>query len=668
MSSLIYYFSCLCKTKKKHLYFIILFVLMSCEKKEDKTKLTQHIPNTKIDSARYWFLKTTALNLTPEQKIIYLNKATTYSNNTDSLYPIILKSKCANYSKLKNYNKAISEANTLKQYAYQKKDTALLSKTYFYLGYYYDKKTRLDSAFTNYTMAYKLSFKIHDSITSTNLLTNIAALQNKLGDFVGAQKNAIKGIQLLNKKKHSKKLYKLYNTLANSFQSNLQFTEAKIAYNDALKHSASYIDTIMCQNNIALNYKKQKNYKEAIRLYQGIIQEKKLDQYPTTKARVYDNLGYTQFLENNNNGLDVILQGKNLRQQHKDNFGLYASHIHLTEYYLNKNKNKALSHAKKALSISEKIKSPDAKTEALKHLIALKEKARQEILEYLSLKDSINFAEKTIKNKYAAVRFLSEKKENENLQLKANNAQQALLTQKANTRNWLLAFGMLALGISAFFIWRRYRTENKAKQIISKQKNTIEALQKELHHRVKNNLAIINAFISSTIDDSNDPKIIEKLAELQNRISSINEVHMQLYNSSDVVHVNLKAYVNSLVQNVATTQNKPNIKVQQHINPEVKLPADTSFPIGLIINEFLTNSYKYAFTDSGEITIVIQDDTNALNISLSDNGKGLPENLNLDNLTTYGLRIMKLLSKQLKASFNLQNNNGVHLQIHIPKT
>ncbi len=284
------------------------------------------------------------------------------------------------------------------------------------------------------------------------------------------------------------------------------------------------------------------------------------------------------------------------------------------------------------------------------------------------LKDSLLINEKfTNQLAEANTKFETEQKEKELAQQKIATQEQELLTQKANTRNWLLLLSLVAVAIVSFAIYKRYKSETKAKQIISIQKDTIENLQKELHHRVKNNLAIIDTFIEIAKEEFNDEKFDKKLTEIQNRIVSINEIHKQLYQSSDVTNLNIKNYIDVLSKNVVQSFENKDISIHKNIE-NINLNADTSFPVGLIINEFLTNSYKYAFEkNKGEVTIKMTDQGKNYILALSDNGKGLPDNFDIEQTETFGLRIIKLLTKQIDGVFNLESKNGVQLTIQIPK-
>src|SRR5690606_34145445 len=181
-------------------------------------------------------------------------------------------------------------------------------------------------------------------------------------------------------------------------------------------------------------------------------------------------------------------------------------------------------------------------------------------------------------------------------------------------------------GLAFFFI--AYNKNKKQKEEIEKQKNLVEELQRELHHRLKNNLSFIDFFITLAKSKFPDPSYREKLDELQNRINSMFEVHKQLFKKEDVTSVNAKTYISALVENIKIAYDRPNISLEENVE-NINLRADISFPIGLIINEFVTNSYKYAFPNNerGVISISLKAHSGIYILILTDNGKGLPADL-----------------------------------------
>ena len=284
------------------------------------------------------------------------------------------------------------------------------------------------------------------------------------------------------------------------------------------------------------------------------------------------------------------------------------------------------------------------------------------IEKYAVLSDSLyekNGLEKIVE---VEERYENEKKENEILQLENENITQKLENEQQQSQLRLFGIGIFLL-IAGLGIFYAYYRKNK------KQKEVIERLQKELHHRIKNNLAIIDTFIGVTKDKLFDEEGKQRLRELQNRIDSIYEVHQQLYRSNDVTNLNLNKYISSLTYNVRQSFRKDHISIEESISTTSLLSPDQSFPVGLIINEFLTNSFKYAFkpNEQGKVKISFFEKAENYHLQLSDNGKGLERNLDIENLDSFGLSIMKLLSQQLNGTFSLSGNNGVHLNIQFPK-
>jgi two-component sensor histidine kinase len=287
---------------------------------------------------------------------------------------------------------------------------------------------------------------------------------------------------------------------------------------------------------------------------------------------------------------------------------------------------------------------------------------------FKSIEDSLTLENKLKEVAEIDTKYQTQLKEKENLQLKADNVKQELLTQKANTRNWVLALGILASLVSAFFIWRRYKSEAKAKQIISKQKTHIEKLQREFHHRIKNDFRSINSFIRLAQKKFPETEFQERLNELKNRVTSMFKVHELLLQQDDTTHVKAKPYFIELSENVKQKYDSTNIILDCNVNDAEVIVADKSVPFGVILNEFVTNSYKHAFDgNGGNISVSFHSDTYNHYLTLKDNGKGLPSDFDKNNLRSFGLEIMPLLAEQYDGEFKLESDNGVSVTVTLPK-
>ncbi|NIP39529.1 MAG: hypothetical protein GWM89_10875 [Candidatus Dadabacteria bacterium] len=202
-------------------------------------------------------------------------------------------------------------------------------------------------------------------------------------------------------------------------------------------------------------------------------------------------------------------------------------------------------------------------------------------------------------------------------------------------------------------------------------------LLKEIHHRVKNNLQIVSSLLMLQSEYTNDKKAVECLKDSTNLIGSMAYIHEHLYGSDDLSNVNISKYVKTLVSNLydSFAYNKADIEVKLDINL-VSLSADDAIHCGLIINELLTNSFKYAFPNIRDAAIGVSD--YQINVSLNldrkntralvvdDNGIGLPDNLDLSNPTTLGLSLVSVLTQQLKGSIELDTAKGTKFKILFP--
>lgn len=196
---------------------------------------------------------------------------------------------------------------------------------------------------------------------------------------------------------------------------------------------------------------------------------------------------------------------------------------------------------------------------------------------------------------------------------------------------------------------------------MAEQSNTEkEVVLKEIHHRVKNNLQIINGLLFMQFKDNNDEKMKAQLKQSQERIKSMALVHNKLYESDSPVHVYIKEYIKDLAGDILKTNTPAGKTIQLNIeeNETVNLSLDTSVSLGLILNELITNACKYAFTgkDSGHINIAINKQANGYQLIVKDDGSGLANDFHQKN--SMGLRLVTNLSKQLGGNASFKNDNG----------
>lgn len=197
-----------------------------------------------------------------------------------------------------------------------------------------------------------------------------------------------------------------------------------------------------------------------------------------------------------------------------------------------------------------------------------------------------------------------------------------------------------------------------------------EILLKEVHHRVKNNLQVINSILNLQSSYVEDPKTLEIINESQNRIRSMSYIHESLYQTKDFGAINFADYITNLVQNLVHSyqlyQNKIDLKL--NIEP-VKLALDQAIPCGLILNELVSNALKYAYPDAekGQIVIDVYEKNGRLSIGVQDFGIGLPPDFKIENSESLGLSLVHTLVDQLDGELELKRLGGTKFLITFEK-
>ena len=258
----------------------------------------------------------------------------------------------------------------------------------------------------------------------------------------------------------------------------------------------------------------------------------------------------------------------------------------------------------------------------------------------------------------------------DNIEKSALKKEMLLKQQQIKTRNIfaaILILLMVAISLLAIILLKRSRALRKKRnelyqvnQQLSQKNIQIELLNKEIHHRVKNNLQIINSLLFMQFKDNSDEKIKAQLKHSQERIKSMALVHNKLYESDSTVHVYIKEYIKDLAGDILKTNTPAGKSIQLNIeeNEAVNLSLDTSVSLGLILNELITNACKYAFAgkETGRINIAINKQANGYQLIVKDDGSGLADDFHQKN--SMGLRLVTNLSKQLGGMATFENNNG----------
>ena len=194
-----------------------------------------------------------------------------------------------------------------------------------------------------------------------------------------------------------------------------------------------------------------------------------------------------------------------------------------------------------------------------------------------------------------------------------------------------------------------------------------DMLMKEVHHRVKNNLAVIQSLLSLQMKDIRDDKSKEYFVDAQNRVKSMTMIHEMLQKSDDITRLSSSLYIRKFVKTLFSNYEiqTNHIKLQYDID-DIELDVDTMIPLGLIINELVSNTLKYAFPNGmkGNLDISMKKTgKGSYELVIKDTGVGLPEGVDLKKATSLGLLIVNSLVKQIRGTLEVTNKDGAEFRI-----
>jgi two-component sensor histidine kinase len=244
---------------------------------------------------------------------------------------------------------------------------------------------------------------------------------------------------------------------------------------------------------------------------------------------------------------------------------------------------------------------------------------------------------------------------------------QARLTQQ----RWLMISAFLLATIFAGLFFKFSQQNKKIKEqnnVISKALSEKEVLLKEIHHRVKNNLQVISSLLGLQSRKIKDKAALNAINEGRSRVQSMSLIHQNLYKKNNLTGIEIKKYLEQLCNNLFATYNISNEQISLETNIEnIILDVDSIVPIGLILNELITNALKHAFPNNrpGIINIDISKNNEGLIMSVSDNGVGMKSDDPFTGSDSFGYHLIKAFQRKLNADLEITGTNGTSISMLI---
>jgi len=364
----------------------------------------------------------------------------------------------------------------------------------------------------------------------------------------------------------------------------------------------------------------------------------------------------------------------------------------LSYYFRIKEYKRAATYLERSRKIAEA--SGDNATQRYVHMWSFKldsvagnyPSAIRNFQKYTEIKDSIYNEAKTGQLAELQVQYETQKKDHA---LKENAKDIQLLKKEAEIQKAKIrADGIIKivvfivaglLAVIMLLLYRSYSIKKKTNQALKVKQREIESknntlgrlvdekewLLKEIHHRVKNNLQIVMGLLNSQCAYLKDQSAITAIQDSQHRVQSMSLIHQKLYKSYNLSAINMPEYISELVDYLKDSFNL-GLRVHFQLNVEdIDMDVSQAVPIGLILNEAITNAIKYAFPDGhGRISVSLQHvREDVFTLTIADNGIGLPSDIEAKKQESLGMRLMQGLSDDLEGNFKLFSENGTVISL-----
>jgi len=545
------------------------------------------------------------------------------------------------------------------------------------------------SSAMDYLIRSKVLFeKTENQKEIASVLNIIGLVYKRQADYVNALDYYNKSMNIAKKTEDKELISKILNNIGIIYKIQNDYVNALDYYEQSLtikKEIGNQNGVSAALNNIGQIYKVQKDYAKALDYYMQSLSIKKEIGSKNGIANALNNIGTIYHIQGDYiNALDYFTQCLSIKKEigTKYDIALSLNNVGII-YKAQGDYTNAIKYGLSSLNIGKEIGSLLVTQEATKALYEVykttnRNKLSLEMYElYIVTKDSIEKQEikkelmrLEFKNEYnnrKVIDSLSFVKQKELNALKYEADVDKVESQRNKLYGVLLS--LFALGVVVF---RAYKIKKKDNQLINEQKvqlimknqalvnknNEKTTMLKEIHHRVKNNLQVVNSLLKFQSREIEDENILAMFKDAQNRVLSMALLHEKMYKSEDIKHIDVQEHFSLLVEDLVKTYAvKKNIDVDVSIS-DVDIGLRTLVPLGLIINEMITNSLKHAFKNKkqGIIKVHIKPySDNFYEMIIGDNGIGLKEN---QKSTGLGTKLIQIFTKQLNATIEKLNDTG----------
>lgn len=517
-----------------------------------------------------------------------------------------------------------------------------------------------------------------------------------IGDYPKAVKMTLNAIDVFEAYGVKEKLGRCYLIMGVIYKHQKQYVAANEYHRKSYELHRETNDSngmALALNNIGIAMFDQDSLKKARTYYQEalVIYEKTGDKRGTGVVLI--NLGsLSKKAKKLEDAVNYFKQSIDIREDISDEQGLIFSYARLGECLLELNEPKtALSFGVKSLEMAKKkehirgIRDANELLSKVYHLQGNYQEAYKHQLLYHAAKDSMSDAESIRR----VAKSESEFKYRQEIladSIKTGEAQkvmqteldlQEVLAEKQKQRARFLFIGLGFSFLTLVFVFIQNQKTRKQKAYIEKQKAVVEEtlkeitkrdeekelLLKEIHHRVKNNLQVISSLLELQAKKGDESTQVA-FADGQSRVRAMALIHEKLYKNDQIASISFDEYARELAGQIASLHQTKLATIEIEGNG-CQFDIDTAVPLGLILNELITNAFKYAFDNSGgKLMITVKaENEHSYSLIVKDNGSGMPKDFDFTKAKSLGLRLVRRLAKQLYGTATYSFESGTAFTI-----
>ena len=503
--------------------------------------------------------------------------------------------------------------------------------------------------------------------------------ENRKGDFSMSNAYLIKAKQLLENNKNSRFYANVLNRLGINYNQMDDYYKAIIYYEEIIHNveelgfEPHFYSTAI--SNITTAYKNTGQVERSM-----MYLKKSIDLYRGTKdygnlAKLYKLLTTTHLENKDTTHAIVYLDSSIYILKKTARYGELGS-AQLRKWALENESDDQLllSGYNNALKISDVSKHQYAYRSKIKYHESRREyeEAFKIQSKLVALNDSINSAEEKEKIRKLEDQLIRRESDNIITSLEKEKTTATLSLDKSNKRLIFLGGVLAILSLLTFLLWKMAKERKTNNLLLGKKNEQInkalkekDVLLREIHHRVKNNLQLVSSLLTLQSRNIEDAAALEAIKIGKSRVKSMSLIHQDLYRDENSTGVNVHSYLHKLATELFRTYNVTSDNITLHIQvDDIELDVDTVVPLGLIINELITNSLKYACKENekGQLNISLNEKGKVLQLIVSDNGKGVAS---IDSSSSFGNKLIKILTQQLNGEIRVDGSDGTTIIIDI---